>query len=178
MRPQQLQKGVYQVPLYVLDQVTSGKQAVEKIAEVPKPVSFVEKAEVCSSYSSALDTDITWETESAFSRYETYDVMNVDKVDEEQQVAGEEPVCEDRGVGQSSLLLCVGKAMLIEEECFDEADWGFDDLVVDVDDESQVLVAKAMARIQGMQGLPPFPMMFEECTGEDMPVSTLDDQFP
>ncbi|KAI5081302.1 hypothetical protein GOP47_0004485 [Adiantum capillus-veneris] len=42
MRPQQLQRGVYQVPPDVLDHVTSEKQAVEKIAEVPKSVSFVE----------------------------------------------------------------------------------------------------------------------------------------
>ncbi|KAI5068720.1 hypothetical protein GOP47_0017065 [Adiantum capillus-veneris] len=80
MRPQQLQRGVYGVPPNVLDQVTFEKQVVEKIDEVPKPVSFVEKAEVCSSYSSALDMDSTWETEFAFSRYETYDVMYVDKV--------------------------------------------------------------------------------------------------
>ncbi|KAI5055345.1 hypothetical protein GOP47_0030490 [Adiantum capillus-veneris] len=68
MRPQPLQRGVYRVPPDVLDQVTSKKKSVEKIAEVPKPVHFVDKAEVYSSYSSALDMDSTWKTESAFSK--------------------------------------------------------------------------------------------------------------
>ncbi|KAI5073947.1 hypothetical protein GOP47_0011960 [Adiantum capillus-veneris] len=103
MRPQQLQKGVYRVPSDVLDQVASEKQAVEKIVEVSNSVSFVEKSELCPSYSSALDIDSTWETESAFSRYETYDVMYVDNLVKERQVTGEEPVCEDQGVGQPSL---------------------------------------------------------------------------
>ncbi|KAI5079113.1 hypothetical protein GOP47_0006784 [Adiantum capillus-veneris] len=147
MRPQQLQRGVYRVPPDVLDQVTSEKQAVEKIAEVPKPVSFVEKAEVYLSYSSALDTDNTWETESAFSRYETYDVMHVDKVVKAEQIAGEETFFVNQEVGQPFLLPCDGQAMLTKEECLDEDDWGFHDPVLDVDDKSQVLVAKAMARI-------------------------------
>ncbi|KAI5072871.1 hypothetical protein GOP47_0012977 [Adiantum capillus-veneris] len=90
MRPQQLQRGVYRVLPDVLDQVTFEKQAVEKVVEVPKAGEFLEKAEVYASYSSALDTDNTWKTESSFSRYETYDVMHVDKVVKEQQIAGEE----------------------------------------------------------------------------------------
>ncbi|KAI5075949.1 hypothetical protein GOP47_0010025 [Adiantum capillus-veneris] len=166
MRPQQLQRGVYQVTSDVLDQVTSEKQAVEKIAEVPNSVSFVEKAELCSSYSSALDADNTWETESAFSRYETYDVMYVDNLVKEQQVAGEEPVFKDQGVGKPSLLPCDSKAMLTEEECIDEVDWGFNDPVIDVDDESQILVAKAMARIQDMRGCVSAPVLLEEPTDE------------
>ncbi|KAI5070541.1 hypothetical protein GOP47_0014884 [Adiantum capillus-veneris] len=68
--------------------------------------------------------------------------------------------------------------MLTQEECFDEAGWGFVDPVVDVDDEAQVLVAKAMARIQGTQGFPPFPVLFEGTTGEGMPVFALEDQLP
>ncbi|KAI5063640.1 hypothetical protein GOP47_0022187 [Adiantum capillus-veneris] len=172
------QRGVYRVPSNVLDQVTFGKQVVEKIVEVPKPVNFVEKIEVYSSYSSALDTDSTWETEFVFSRYETYDIMHVNRVVKEQQIAGEETFCADQGVGEPSLLPCDGKAMLTKQECLDEDDWGFDGPVVDVDDESQVLVAKAMATIQGMQGFPPFPVLFEESTSEDMPVSALDDQLP
>ncbi|KAI5063709.1 hypothetical protein GOP47_0022256 [Adiantum capillus-veneris] len=78
--------------------------------------------------------------------------------------AGEETFCAEQGVGQPSLLPCDGNAILTEEECFDEVDWGFDDPMVDVDEELQVLVAKAMARIQGMQGFPPFLVLFEETT--------------
>ncbi|KAI5080234.1 hypothetical protein GOP47_0005713 [Adiantum capillus-veneris] len=48
--------------------------------------------------------------------------------------------------------------------------------MVDVDDESQVLVDKAMARIQGMQGFPSFIVLFEGTTGEGMPVFALEDQ--
>ncbi|KAI5057877.1 hypothetical protein GOP47_0027892 [Adiantum capillus-veneris] len=135
-RAQQVQRGVYRVPPDVLDQVPSEKEAGEKTAEVPKSVSFVEKAELCSSYSSALDTDSTWQTESGFSRYETYDVMFVDNLVKEQKVAGKEPICEDQGVGQPSLMPCDGQAMLAEEECLDEDDWGFDEPVVDIDVES------------------------------------------
>ncbi|KAI5081380.1 hypothetical protein GOP47_0004563 [Adiantum capillus-veneris] len=173
MRPQQLQRGVYQVPPDVLDQVTSEKQVVEKIAEVPKLVSFVEKAELCSSYNSALDTDITWEMEFVFSRYETYDVMYVDNLVKEHQVAGEESVCKYQGVGQPSLVPCDGQTMLTEEECLDEDGWEFN-----VDDESQVLVAKAMARIQDMQGCVPAPVPLEEPTYEVLPVFALDDRMP
>ncbi|KAI5082444.1 hypothetical protein GOP47_0002187 [Adiantum capillus-veneris] len=43
---------------------------------------------------------------------------------------------------------------------------------------SQILVAKAMARIQGMQGLLPFPLPLKEPTGEGMPVFALDYHFP
>ncbi|KAI5084845.1 hypothetical protein GOP47_0001014 [Adiantum capillus-veneris] len=104
--------------------------------------------------------------------------MHVDKVVKEQQTADKETFFADQGVGKPSLLPCYGKAMLTGEECFNGAEWGFDDPVVDVDDESQVWVAKAMARIQGMQGFLPLPMPFEESTGEDMPLSALDDQLP
>ncbi|KAI5079181.1 hypothetical protein GOP47_0006852 [Adiantum capillus-veneris] len=178
MRPQQLQRGVYQVPPDVLDQEASEKQAVEKIAEVPQSVNFVEKSELCSSYSSALDTDSTWETESAFSRYETYDVMYVDNLVKERQVAGEEPVCKDQRVGQPSLVPCDGQTMLTEEECLDEDGWGFDEPVVEGDDESQVLVAQAMARIHDMRGCVPAPVPLEEPTYEVLPVFGLDDQMP
>ncbi|KAI5066632.1 hypothetical protein GOP47_0019256 [Adiantum capillus-veneris] len=53
-RAQQLQREVYRVPPDVLDQVPSEKEAGEKIAEVPKSVSFVEKSELCSSYSMSI----------------------------------------------------------------------------------------------------------------------------
>ncbi|KAI5074876.1 hypothetical protein GOP47_0010837 [Adiantum capillus-veneris] len=170
MRSQQLQRGVYQVPPDLLDQVTSEKQAVEKIAEVPKPMSFVEKAEMYSSYSSALDMDSTWETGSSFSRYETYDVMHVDKVVKAEHIAGEETFSAHQEVGKPSLLPCDGKAMLTEEECFNESNWGFNDPVVDVNDESQVLIAKAMARIQDMRGCVPAPVLLEEPTDEVLPM--------
>ncbi|KAI5063591.1 hypothetical protein GOP47_0022138 [Adiantum capillus-veneris] len=68
--------------------------------------------------------------------------------------------------------------MLTEEECLDEDDWGFDEPVVDVDDESQVLVAKAMARIQDMRGCVPAPLSLEEPTDEVLPMFLLDDRMP
>ncbi|KAI5061699.1 hypothetical protein GOP47_0024204 [Adiantum capillus-veneris] len=68
--------------------------------------------------------------------------------------------------------------MLTKEECVNEEDWGFNDPVIDVDDESPILVVKAMARIQDIRGCVPAPVPLEEPTNEVLSVFALDDWMP
>ncbi|MCO5603637.1 hypothetical protein L7F22_057788 [Adiantum nelumboides] len=55
------------------------KQVNGWVAEVPKAVSFEDEIDILSSSSSVLDSDGTWETGSVSSRYDVYDVMNVEE---------------------------------------------------------------------------------------------------
>ncbi|MCO5554075.1 hypothetical protein L7F22_007601 [Adiantum nelumboides] len=149
LEPQKLQRGMLRVPLILFAQedlskgtMTSFEGALEqvngKVAKVPKAVSFKDEVDILSSCSSILDSDGTWETQSVSSRYDVYDVMNVGEeiaaiCEVDEQNTGLKISYVDKGVGQPPSTLGV-------DDIHDEgADWGFNDLEIEVDKDTQVL---------------------------------------
>ncbi|MCO5556480.1 hypothetical protein L7F22_010029 [Adiantum nelumboides] len=127
---QQLQKGMFKIPpgLFAQEDFNRGMvEAIKKnedppekrsINEVPVVISMRDEDDALSSSSSVLDTDGTLETGSISSRYVVYEILQVDESKDD-----------SKGVGQHPCL-----DMLDEE-----VDWGFDDPMIEVDIETQVL---------------------------------------
>ncbi|MCO5597620.1 hypothetical protein L7F22_051701 [Adiantum nelumboides] len=100
--------------------------------EVEETLDLETEEEVKTDYSSSLDTDTTWETESSWSRYEELDVLHVDK-DVKGVFEGQEKV-------QTDMLDVdhVEESRPTDDDiCDEEVDWGFDDPMVEMDEESQ-----------------------------------------
>ncbi|MCO5567968.1 hypothetical protein L7F22_021664 [Adiantum nelumboides] len=89
-----------------------------------------------------LAEDCKWETVSASSIFDVYEVLHMDEAEASMYELKADLFEARNGVGQPSSTL--GDDDIHDEE----GNWGFDDLVVEVDKETQVLIERAMVRIQ------------------------------
>ncbi|KAI5061724.1 hypothetical protein GOP47_0024229 [Adiantum capillus-veneris] len=142
-RSQRIQRGIFKVPPNLLaqkdeviedlkEEVLVPELATRKVAVIQELASSKEGSDSSHSSSSSLDIDATWEKESMYSRYETYDVFYVDevinnvcelhashlKVKEGPSASVERP-CVNQPVEQPSLMSCDGESLLEEEVWFD-----------------------------------------------------------
>ncbi|MCO5560960.1 hypothetical protein L7F22_014580 [Adiantum nelumboides] len=135
--------------------------------KVPIVVNLTDEDDTMSSFSSILDTDGTWEIESAASRFDVYEVLHVDEAEASMYKVKTGLFEASKEIEQPPSTLNYGN---MHDE---EVDWGFDDPKIEVDKEIQLLVDRAMAKIQVKKELSLFKgqSMAVQAIHEDEPTS-------